>query len=102
MVDQLLDGLQDYACAYLDDIEIYSDTWEEHLLHLGTVLDRIRTAGLTLNPEKCSIGMFEVQYLGHWVGCGQQHPEPAKVEAVANWPTPCTKTQVLAFLGTAG
>ncbi|KAM4663358.1 uncharacterized protein O3C94_011585 [Discoglossus pictus] len=46
--------------------------------------------------------MAEVQYLGHRVDSGQQKQEPAKIEAVAKWPTPCTKTQVLAFLGTAG
>uniref|UniRef100_A0A8C5MES4 Reverse transcriptase/retrotransposon-derived protein RNase H-like domain-containing protein n=1 Tax=Leptobrachium leishanense TaxID=445787 RepID=A0A8C5MES4_9ANUR len=46
--------------------------------------------------------MAEVQYLGHRVGCGRQRPEPAKVEAILDWPTPVTKTQVLAFLGTAG
>ena len=102
MVDRLLDGFQEFACAYLDDIAIYSGSWEEHLVHVGVVLDKIRAAGLTLKPEKCHLGMAEVQYLGHRVGCGSQRPEPAKVEAVANWPTPTTKTQVLAFLGTAG
>ncbi|XP_040262454.1 uncharacterized protein LOC120978250, partial [Bufo bufo] len=102
MVDQLLRGLQSFACAYLDDIAIHSDTWEAHLEHVGVVLDRIRGAGLTLKPDKCHLGMAEVQYLGHRVGCGKQRPEPAKIEAVANWPTPHTKTQVMAFLGTAG
>ncbi|XP_044155688.1 uncharacterized protein LOC122942250, partial [Bufo gargarizans] len=102
MVDQLLGGLQSFACAYLDDIAIHSDTWEAHLEHIGVVLDRIRGAGLTLKPDKCHLGMAEVQYLGHRVGCGKQRPEPAKIEAVANWPTPHTKTQVMAFLGTAG
>ncbi|XP_040278175.1 uncharacterized protein LOC120993770, partial [Bufo bufo] len=102
MVDQLLRGLQSFAGAYLDDIAIHSDTWEAHLEHVGVVLDRIRGAGLTLKPDKCHLGMGEVQYLGHRVGCGKQRPEPAKIEAVANWPTPHTKTQVMAFLGTAG
>ncbi|XP_053575329.1 uncharacterized protein LOC128664534 [Bombina bombina] len=102
MVDRLLDGLQDYACAYLDHIAIYSDTWEDHLVHLGVILDHIRDAGLTLNPNKCTIGCLKVQYLCLQVGCGKQRPELAKVDAVANWLTPKPKTQVLAFLGTAG
>uniref|UniRef100_A0A8C5PP08 ribonuclease H n=1 Tax=Leptobrachium leishanense TaxID=445787 RepID=A0A8C5PP08_9ANUR len=102
LIDCLLDGLQGFACAYLDDIAIYSQTWEEHLDHVGTVLGRIRDANLTLKPEKCKVGMAEVQYLGHRVGCGIQRPEPAKIEAILDWPTPVTKTQVLAFLGTAG
>lgn len=83
-------------------IGTYSNTWEEHLYHIGIVLDRIRGEGLTVKPDKCHIVMSEVQYLGHRVGCGKQRPEPAKVEAVANWSIPRTKTQVLAFLGNAG
>ncbi|XP_063292727.1 uncharacterized protein LOC134577745 [Pelobates fuscus] len=102
MADLLLEGFQDFACACLDDIAIYSSTWESHLEHVSRVLERIQTAGLTLKPDKCHIGMAEVQYLGHRVGSGKQRPEPAKVKAIANWPQPCTKTQVLAFLGTAG
>uniref|UniRef100_A0A8C5PCY7 Reverse transcriptase/retrotransposon-derived protein RNase H-like domain-containing protein n=1 Tax=Leptobrachium leishanense TaxID=445787 RepID=A0A8C5PCY7_9ANUR len=101
MVDRLLDGLQGFVGAYLEDIAIYSATWEEHL-HIETVLDRIHQAGLTLKPEKCHIGMAEVQYFGHRVGGGKQRPKPEKVEAIVNWPTPRTKTQVMAFLGTAG
>ena len=100
MADQLLEGMQDFACAYLDDIAICSGTWEEHLSHLALVFGRLQEAGLTLKPEKCHVGMAEVQYLGHRIGSGKQRPEPAKVEAIANWPQP--RTKVLAFLGTAG
>uniref|UniRef100_A0A8C5LU94 Gypsy retrotransposon integrase-like protein 1 n=1 Tax=Leptobrachium leishanense TaxID=445787 RepID=A0A8C5LU94_9ANUR len=57
LIDRLLDGLQGFACAYLDDIAIYSQSWEEHLVHVGTVLGRIRDANLTLKPEKCKVGM---------------------------------------------
>uniref|UniRef100_A0A8C5LM99 ribonuclease H n=1 Tax=Leptobrachium leishanense TaxID=445787 RepID=A0A8C5LM99_9ANUR len=102
IVDHLLEGMQDFTSAYLDDIAIFSNTWEDHLQHLRAVLDRLGPAGLTVKPDKCHVGMSEVQYLGHRVGGGRQRPEPAKVEAVAQWPTPRTKTQVLAFLGTAG
>uniref|UniRef100_A0A8C5MDW1 Gypsy retrotransposon integrase-like protein 1 n=1 Tax=Leptobrachium leishanense TaxID=445787 RepID=A0A8C5MDW1_9ANUR len=41
LIDRLLDGLQEFACSYLDDIAIYSQTWEEHLHHLGVVFARI-------------------------------------------------------------
>ncbi|XP_053571626.1 cyclic nucleotide-binding domain-containing protein 2 [Bombina bombina] len=85
-----------------DKLQASCDTWKSHLVHLGVILDCLRAAGLTLKPDKCTIGRSEVQYLGHQVGYGKQWPEPGKVEAVANWPTPRTKIQVLAFLGTAG
>uniref|UniRef100_A0A803KDA6 Gypsy retrotransposon integrase-like protein 1 n=1 Tax=Xenopus tropicalis TaxID=8364 RepID=A0A803KDA6_XENTR len=102
VVNQLLEGCQEFAQAYLDDIAIFSNTWEEHVQHLQRVLERIRQAGLTLKPGKCHFGMAEVQYLGHRVGSGRVMPEPAKVEVIVNWPTPTTQKQVLAFLGTAG
>ncbi|XP_063281817.1 uncharacterized protein LOC134566035 [Pelobates fuscus] len=102
MADRLLEGFQGFACAYLDDIAIFSGTWEAHLEHISVVLKRIQKAGLTLKPEKCHVGIAEVQYLGHRVGSGKQKPEPAKIEAITQWPQPRTKTQVMAFLGTAG
>ncbi|XP_063802613.1 uncharacterized protein LOC134979934 [Pseudophryne corroboree] len=46
--------------------------------------------------------MAEVQYLGHRVGGGKIRPEPAKVEAILNWPRPSNQKQVRAFLGLAG
>ncbi|KAM4810407.1 vomeronasal type-2 receptor 26-like [Rhinophrynus dorsalis] len=90
-----------FACAYLDDIAIFSDSWEEHLLHVEAILGRITHAGLTIRPHKFQIWMGEVQYLGHRVGGGQQRPDMAKITAILEWPIPWTKKQVLAFLGTA-
>ncbi|XP_075056966.1 uncharacterized protein LOC142143155 [Mixophyes fleayi] len=102
LVDSLLEGQERHAVAYLDDIAVFSQTWEEHLIHLSSVLAKIAGAGLTIKPEKCQIGMNEVQYLGHRVGGGTLRPEPTKVDAIAAWPTPKTKKQVMSFLGTAG
>lgn len=102
LVNQLLDKFEGFAVAYLDDIAVFSQTWEDHLTHLSQVLKRIQNAGLTIKPGKCQIGMSEVQYLGHQVGGGTLKPEPGKVDAIYNWPTPRTKKQVMSFLGTAG
>ena len=38
MMDSLLRGLGDTTAAYLDDIVIHSETWEEHLQHIQAVL----------------------------------------------------------------
>lgn len=53
MVDKLLEGHSNYAAAYIDDVIIYSNSWEEHLTHLRAVLQEIESAGLKVNPEKC-------------------------------------------------
>ncbi|XP_069835633.1 uncharacterized protein [Dendropsophus ebraccatus] len=102
LVNQLLEEFEGFAVAYLDDIAVFSQTWEDHLSHLSQVLQRIQTAGLTIKPGKCQMAMTEVQYLGHRVGGGTLRPEQGKVEAVVAWPTPKTKKQVMSFLGTAG
>ena len=102
MMDQLLHGLEEYAAAYLDDLVIYSDSWEDHMLHLAKVFDRLRGAGLTAKPRKCQFGMTQCVYLGHVVGNGVVRPEQSKVEAVMSFPIPQTKKQVRAFLGVTG
>ena len=38
MMDQLLRGLEEYEAAYLDNLVIYSDSLEDHMLHLAKVL----------------------------------------------------------------
>ena len=52
---------------YLDDIIVYSRSFDEHLEHLRLVLCKLRAAGLKLHPDKCTFCHKEVQYLGHVV-----------------------------------
>ncbi len=57
--------MHEFASAYLDDIVIFSKTWEEHIQQLTTVLSRLANAGLTLKPAKYQFGMAECTYLGY-------------------------------------
>ncbi|CAM5074953.1 unnamed protein product [Natator depressus] len=102
LVDQLLRGMESFAVVYIDDICVFSQTWEDHVSQVRQVLDRLQGAGLTVKAEKCKVGMAEVSYLGHRVGSGRLKPEPAKVEVIRDWPAPHTKKQVQAFIGMAG
>lgn len=101
-MNNLLTGLSDYATAYLDDIAIRSNTWEEHCQHVQTVFQHLDQAGLTLNAKKCVFGGAKVKYLGHEVGSGEVTPIRTKVEAIAELPIPTTKTEVRSFLGSVG
>ena len=47
LADGLLDGMQDYAAAYIDDVAVFSTSWMEHLELLKEIL-RVKDAGLTL------------------------------------------------------
>ena len=102
MMDSLLKGVRDYAEAYLDDLVIFSNTWEEHCKHLRTILQRLRSAGLTAKPSKCQLGMRQCVYLGHQVGNGIIRPEKEKLEAVLQFERPVTKKDVRSFLGLTG
>ena len=102
MMDRLLRGAEEHAAAYIDDLVIYSQTWEEHICHLRDILTRLRAAKLTARPEKCQLGMRHCTYLGHVVGCGRVRPEQSKIEAVKSFPVPLTKKDVRSFLGLTG
>ncbi|XP_078240038.1 uncharacterized protein LOC144586135 [Pogona vitticeps] len=102
LMDQTLAGLSDFTVAYIDDIGIFSNTWEDHLIHLELVLQRLSAAGLTVKASKCQLGSPEIKYLGHMVGGGMIKPLEAKIEAVRDWPRPTTKRKVKSFLGLVG
>ena len=91
LMDQVLRGVGDFAAAYLDDIVIFSETWEDHLTHVHSVLSRLQKSGLTAKPSKCQFGMAQCVYLGHVVGSQLVKPEPTKVQAVQQTPPPQTK-----------
>ncbi|XP_077532684.1 uncharacterized protein LOC144145050 [Haemaphysalis longicornis] len=99
LMDHVLRGLSEYALPYLDDVAIFSNTWEEHVEHLRVVLSRLKEAGLTVKPSKCHLGCAEVTYLGHVVGRGRRRPSEIKVAAVLNYRRPTTKSEIRAFLG---
>uniref|UniRef100_A0A9J7WVK0 ribonuclease H n=1 Tax=Cyprinus carpio carpio TaxID=630221 RepID=A0A9J7WVK0_CYPCA len=99
LMDILLRPHQAYTAAYLDDVVIHSETWEEHLERLRKVLSELRGAGLTANPRKCHLALTEAKYR---VGRGLIRPQEKKVAATLSAPRPTTKTQVRAFLGLVG
>ena len=57
MMDRLIQGFEEFTSAYLDDLLIYSLTWEEHIEHIRQVFQRLKEAGLTAKPRKCQFAM---------------------------------------------
>ena len=102
MMNSLIKDKHDFAAAYLDDLIIFSITWENHMHHLRTILQQLHKANLTVKPHKCQLGMVECIYLGHVVGRGLVRPELSKVEAIQTFGQPTTKKQVRAFLAITG
>ena len=86
----------DMVTVYIDDILVFSRTLDEHL---QSVLQRLKQAGLKLNPQKCHFITQEVEYLGHIITPDGLKTNPRLVEAVVNFPTPNNVQQVRQFLG---
>jgi hypothetical protein len=86
---RLLAGL-DFVFVYLDDIIIGSRSAAEHGWHLRALFQRLQTAGLVINQEKCVFGVAEVEFLGHHVTAAGVSPIPSRVAAIQQHPAPTT------------
>ena len=102
MISQVLNGLEDFALPCVDDIAVYSKTWNEHLKHIDIVLTKLRAAGLKVKPSKCVFAQKTVKFLGHEVGEGKRSPSDVKIRVILDFPTPKTKTHVRQFIGLCG
>ena len=103
LMDRVLAGLHWEMCLfYLDDIIVFSSTWEEHLARLHEVFERLRHTKLKLRAAKCTFAAKEVSYLGHRVTEEGLLPDPSLLAAIRDIPPPKTATEVRSFLGLAG
>ena len=103
MMDKALGNLRyTKALGYIDDIIIYSETFEQHLIDVQEVFDKIREAGLKLGEEKCHFCIDEVEYLGYIVCQEGIKTNQKKNEKIRNFPIPKDIKEVRAFLGLVG
>jgi hypothetical protein len=84
-------GCSEFAFAYIDDLLIASDTWEDHVMHVDKVLQMLTDCNLRIHPDKSVFGTNIVEYLGHNViGEHGITMNEAKVEAIKVLPNPTT------------
>ena len=98
---KILEGMPGVG-SYIDDIVIYSDSWEDHIKTLKELFSRLRKARITARPTKCLLGASRMEFLGHQVGGDVITPSHDNLEKVRNTPRPTTKKQVRSFLGLVG
>ncbi len=91
-----------HLLIYLDDIIIFSKSFNEHLERLQLAFDRLREHGLKLKPSKCQLVRKEVQYLGHLVSAEGIRTDPEKINKVKDWERPTNRMEVLRFFGFSG
>lgn len=102
MQDTLGDLHLQVCCIFIDDVIIFSRTYEEHLERLNLVFQRIREANLKLSPNKCYFFKDKVKYCGHVVSEAGVETDPEKVTKVSQWPIPTSPEDVRRFIGFVG
>ena len=90
-----------YALAYIDDVIIYSKTFEDHLTHLSDICRILREARFRLNPEKCEIARTRTDYLGHLITNGEIRPSPHNINGLLDTKIPETADEACKFVKAA-
>ena len=100
MINRVLHGIEGkYSMAYLDDILVFSKTFEDHIEHLKDVFSRLKKADLCLNKKKCHFVKKEVAYLGHPIGPDGIKPNLDKVRVIQTLEPPVNVRGVRSFIG---
>lgn len=91
--------ISEFAVNFIDDILIFSKTFEEHIQHISRLLEAILKEGFRLKFSKCTFAQNHAKYLGHIIEHNSVRPLKDYLTAVNNFPTPQTKKNVRQFLG---
>lgn len=92
-------NLDSFCVNYIDDILIFSDTFDNHLHHIKELLKAILKEGFRLKLLKCNFAQKSVKYLGHIIGNNVIKPIIDNVISIKNFPTPKNKKNIRQFVG---
>ncbi|CAF1570197.1 unnamed protein product, partial [Rotaria magnacalcarata] len=95
----ILSPCRQFALVYIDDIVVYSRSFEEHLKHIHQVLSILSQHNFQLNPSKCSIFRQQIDYLSHTISQQGVKPNNEKIQAIIKLREPSTLVEANKFLG---
>ncbi|GJS34293.1 putative reverse transcriptase domain-containing protein [Tanacetum coccineum] len=90
--------LDKFVIVFIDDIIIYSRDKKEHEEHLNTILELLKKEELYAKFSKCEFWIHMVKFLRHVIDSSGIHVDPTKIEAVKNWASPTTPSEIRQFL----
>ena len=103
VVNSVLSGLTWLQCmVYVDDVLIFTSSFDGHLQLLGDILGRLEGAGLKVKLSKCEWARTQLRYLGHILNRQGKSPDPSKLSAIKDLPPPTCVKQLETFLGKVG
>jgi hypothetical protein len=83
-----------FCLVYIDDIVVFSRSYEEHILHLDKVLSAIADSGITLSLNKCHLFYSSILLLGHTVSRLGLSTHTEKVDAILSLQRPSKLSQL--------
>jgi hypothetical protein len=100
VMDKILkEYIDKFVVVYIDDIMIYSNSFEDHLTHLNKVLKRLKDNNLIIKLKKCRFAEENIEFLGHVIGKDGIKPDPNKIIKITQLKPPTNVRGVRSILG---
>ena len=100
LMGRVLNGLSfKSTLCYLDDVLIFSETYDQHMKDLQEVFDRFRQAGLKLSPQKCTFAQRRTIFLGSEMSSEGIRPPSDRSKAFSDYPVPTNAKALKRYLG---
>lgn len=100
MMRDVLAGLCEVVCeVYIDDVLVYGRTFDEFIINLRLVLERLREVGLQLKLEKCRFGLTQLEFLGQQISGEGIRISQSKLQAITTLKAPRNKSELRSLLG---
>ena len=100
--DQLFKGISwRIVCCYVDDVVVFSKSFEQHLYDLEEVMSLMQNAGITLRASKAHVGYQSVELLGYKVNRLGLSNTRQRIRAIKALKPPGTLKQLEGFIGLA-
>ena len=101
LMNAVLEEVKPFCRVYVDDVVVFSCSFNDHINHLEKVFDALRRANLVAKPTKCKFLRQRIAFLGHVVSSNGVEPDPAKTASINEWPAPKTVHELQIWLGMA-
>ncbi|CAF1475073.1 unnamed protein product, partial [Rotaria sordida] len=99
VMTDLLSPCHQFSLVYIDDIVVYSRSFDEHVAHMTQILSILLKHNFQLNPSKCNIFQHQIDYLSHTISEHSVKPTDEKIQAIIKLREPTTLAEANKFLG---